>query len=105
MPRREIHRAAQRMLRSEQIEIFPVLPFGDIGPLRFFRCLLAASRNLSLLDMRVIVHERVAKAGSKACVGAQHDNRLFKRSRQRFSRTSIWGVSGRAGIEPAGNTI
>ncbi len=90
---------------SEQIEIFTVLPFRDLVRFRFVRGLLAAARDLRLLEVDVVAHEGLAEAVTKADVLAQRRERFGKCCRQRLGRGAVWCIGGGAGLELARHAV
>ena len=74
-------------MHSSEVEIFLVLPRGDVrGVVGLTARLGIAARDLGLLDAQVIVDEGVAEAGAEAGAGLERGQRLGERLRQRLGR-------------------
>src|SRR5580692_8509160 len=63
---------------SKYIEVLPVLPFADLSLIRLAGRFFPAPRDLSFLDLDVIVHKSVAKSGPETGVRAQCSKRLVQ---------------------------
>ena len=85
--------------RSGEIEIFLVLPIGDLGRARAPLGLGVAARDLGLLDPEEVIDEGVAEVGAEQCAGLECRERFGKRLRQSVAGAARRFV-GRVGRRP-----
>ena len=65
---------------SQEVKIFAVLPFGDLGRLDVAAGLAAPAGNLRFFQVHIVVDEEIAKARAKARIRPQFSERLCKRA-------------------------
>src|SRR5690348_16249135 len=96
-------RPEKLVLRSKQIQIFVLLPTGDLRRRRIV--LSAEAGELGLLDMRIIVGEGVPETGAERLVSPERRACLAKRLRQRRRLHLVRRVRGLSGIESSCDAV